>query len=278
MSFQNTTILTSNAIRERLTPTNILEEVKGKLDTNEICYAMPSNVQRNAVFLVDIQGKTVKDVAADGLGCFVNDSTFRWNYQHINGEWVCIRPKYKGAIPRDTLAAETSVVVKTYYHHKTCAGFKRIITYVQDNRSQVSNNLVLVGYIFEGEQHPRELLRPHGNSKKQVKGFTRKKPTVIAEVSEKARKTSVVQAVEENLISQGGRATIKDELWVTNSNIYRLNSSKSASKSAEQDFDTIMEWADLNSQFCRTVTSFPEPVIVVASKQQLLDLERFTAG
>ena len=39
-----------------------------------------------------------------------------------------------------------------------------------------------------------------------------------------------------------------------------------------------MEWAAENRDVCRVIASHPEPVIVLATDQQLKDLERFTGG
>jgi hypothetical protein len=40
----------------------------------------------------------------------------------------------------------------------------------------------------------------------------------------------------------------------------------------------VMEWAQDNKDVCRVVAAHPEPIIVLASKQQLTDLQRFTTG
>ena len=63
-------------------------------------------------FLLDAQNYTLKDITADRLGCFVNNSTFRCDYE-LRDDWVCTRKKNKGKVNRDSLKTATNIVVKT---------------------------------------------------------------------------------------------------------------------------------------------------------------------
>ena len=101
----------AESIRQRLTPNNILKTIDN-VTVGEISNKLPSKVERNAIFLLDAQNYTLKDITADGLGCFVNDSTSRSDYK-LCDDWVCTRKKYKGKVNRYSLKTATNVVVKT---------------------------------------------------------------------------------------------------------------------------------------------------------------------
>ena len=132
-----------------------------------------------------------------------------------------------------------------------------------------------MAYLFDGDEHPINII-PHGNSRKQCKGYTKKKPSALSEVMLRANQTSILQAVEENIAKHGGRENIPEEYWVNNANIYRRNASTSCGSQLD-DFALIMEWSEQN-QMCRFIASHPEPVIVLATDQQIKDMERFTCG
>ena len=112
----------AEGIWHRLTPNNILKTIDNGT-VGEISNKLPSKVERNAIFLLDAQNCTLRDISADGLGRFVNNSTSRSDYE-LCDDGVCTCEKYKGKVNRDSLKTATNVVVKTYYHHKTHRDFK----------------------------------------------------------------------------------------------------------------------------------------------------------
>ena len=123
----------------------VLIKTIDNVTVGEISNKLPSKVERNAIFLLDAQNYTLKDITADGLGCFVYDSTYGSDYE-LHDDWVCTRKKYKGKVNRDSLKTATNVVVKTYYHHITHTDFKRVVAYVKTNRQAIKNNMVFMAY------------------------------------------------------------------------------------------------------------------------------------
>ena len=224
---------------------------------------------------MDLQGGTIRDLTADGLGCFRNHGTNKWVYKKKGLKWRCTKKKFRGAVDREQLPDDSVVVVKEYYKHKDYNDFHRTISYLQDSRAKVVDNLAIVTYRFDNNEHTINL-RPHGNSKRKNVGFTRKKPSLVSQVSATATKSSVTSAVERNIADHGGRANISDELRGTKAALYRLNSQPHTQQ--DEDFAAVMEWAAENRDVCRVIASHPEPVIVLATDQQLTDLERFTGG
>lgn len=92
-----------------------------------------------------------KDVLADGNGFYRDQGMFYWNFDQ---EYRCIRSKYHGKIPRKDLAKDTFVVAKYYYKHKLHRDFHQFACYVISSRHDFFNNFVLVGYTFDGPDHP----------------------------------------------------------------------------------------------------------------------------
>lgn len=85
-------------------------------------------------------------------------------------------------------------------------------------------NLAIIAYIYDGQEHPI-MCKPHGNSKTNLPGFTRKKPS--KKVRQRSAQVLVTQAVEEQICSEGGRAVIPEEIKPAKLMIYRSNSRKS---------------------------------------------------
>ena len=87
---------------------------------------------------------------------------------------------------------------------------------------------------------------------------------VVATVAGQALQTSVSQAVEEDIMAEGGKAEISEELKLTTATLYHKNEQTKES-CADQEFSLVMEWAQENPGFCRSVASHPESTIVLAS-------------
>ena len=257
---------------------DVLEAIHSKNEGSlKVSKHFPSQVQTNSIFLVDVLGHTLADVTADGTGCYKNDGTFRWHYEQTEEKtYRCIRHKYRRALPRDQLDKNTLVVVKTYYQHKQHPDFKRIVTYVEDHRNPIVNNLVIVAYMFDGKEHP-VVPKPHGNSKGAA-GYTKVKPTIVKELSHVSQRCSVPQALESHIKSKGGRTKISPECKPTPYQVYREKVCRETHSQSTDDFQYIMDWAQQHPTVCRYVASHPEPIIVLATEQQLTDLKRFTTG
>lgn len=235
---------------------------------------LPCRVQKNSALLVDMHGHTLADLAADGNGCYFNRGTFRWTYMQTNEGYKCIKSKYRHQIPREELRPQSIVVVKTYYTHRQYSDFKRVIVYLQNQRNMIVNNIALVAYMFDGDEHDI-IPNPHGNSSSQ-EGYTRKRPSIVKEVTNNSRSTTARQALEEHISSLGGRAVINNQDKPTFQQIYRFGRKPVATK--EGDLEEILNWAEQNKQVCRFVQAVPQPAIMLATDQQLTDLVRFATG
>lgn len=270
----NSLFSTPAELRKQLECLEVIKVIKDR-KVIPISYDFPSRVQTNSIYLVDMTGRTIKDLAADGNGCYLNMGTYRWTYKPASNksEYVCIRSKYRGQISRKELDSDHLVVVKTYYKHSQYADFKRTIAYIEDQRNPLVNNSAIIAYVFDGIEHAIDP-KPHGNSKGNV-GYTRKKPTVLKEVAQKAKITNVREALEKHIMDNGGRAEIDEEVKPSPHQLYRFGR---VPPKKDCDFQSVMDWAQDNPDCCRYIAAHPEPVVVLATDQQIADLKRFATG
>ena len=90
-----------------------------------------------------------------------------------------------------------------------------------------------------------------------------------------SQRMSVTQALETHIQQHGGRECIAPELCPTKQHIYRLNSRNS--EKTTDDFEVVLMYAKENQKLVREIGSIPEPYVILATDQQLLDLQRFSS-
>lgn len=265
-------ILQGSWIRQQMGQINVLKVLRDQDHQLPITKSMPSQVNENCLILLDMNGKELEDVEADGNGQYKNDGTYHWNF---DDHYKKLRPKYRGMVNAESLSKTTYVVTKKYFIHKTYHDFKRLICYVSNSRSLFCNNLVLIAYIFDNEAHPITLL-PHGNSRSQV-GYTKRKRSIVKAVATEAQNTSIGEALERHVIQNGGRANIAPEINPPANQLSKFNNRKPVSLE-ENEFGVMMQWARANNLICRSINAHPEPFIVIATDQNFVDLRRFAVG
>ena len=150
--------------------------------------------------------------------------------------------------------------------------------------------LAFVQYSFDRKEHKVDI-QPHGNSKKKEGAFQRTKPSTMklikASVADNKRPLRVLTEVE-NL--QGGvmQAKLSCDLPRDRRQIYNFKSAnkvmleKQSMTSGIPRSDTLAhvmsqckETSSGSDAFIRSVEAAPEPMCVLATNQQLSDLQRF---
>ena len=146
-------------------------------------------------------------------------------------------------------------------------------------------------YGFDRKEHPIDI-KPHGNTKKKDTSFKRTKPSTLKMlkkgVQEKKRPLKVLREVE-NI--QGGVMNAKSgcDLPRDRRQIYnaKMASKSRADEVSKSDYrkDTLAQVMQMckdssssTDAFIRSVEAAPEPMCVLATDQQLCDLERFCLG
>ena len=142
--------------------------------------------------------------------------------------------------------------------------------------------LAFVQYSFSRNEHTIEI-QPHRNSKKKD-AFRRTKPSTLklmkSSLSEKKRPLKVLKEVED---SKGGvmNAKLGCDLPRDRRQVYNLKKqqSKPATKPSPDSLADVMrrckETSSGSEAFIRSVQAAPEPMCVLATDQQISDIQRF---
>ena len=148
-------------------------------------------------------------------------------------------------------------------------------------------DLALVAYKFSGVPEHTVLVRPHGNSKED-KLFYRTMKSTMQQVATNLSTHTPKHAVSKVFNDKGGliQASSVGQLPRDRNQAYYLKhkmrekdfheASGSSSSSGSRDIlFVIMEQCKKVSRFVQHVTCAPEPMAVLCTSQQLLDVERF---
>ena len=95
-----------------------------------------------------------------------------------------------------------------------------------------------------------------------------------------AVKKWVIEKVSFNALSISSREALEghigsEENLPNSDHIKRSNSDGSRFKKKATFLSDVVQWCQENADICRVITLHPEPVIILATNQQLRDLERF---
>ena len=151
----------------------------------------------------------------------------------------------------------------------------------------MQHHIVLITYKFDGVDEHKVLVRSHGNSSKQ-KPYYRTAPSVRRNLSSALVQAGKApkEALDKVLQDKGGllRATSVGQIPWNRQQAYDIRYQQSTvtgthTKAKGRDilFVTMEQCklAEKGMRFVQEVTCAPEPMAVLATKQQLQDLERF---
>ena len=146
--------------------------------------------------------------------------------------------------------------------------------------------VVLVVYKLDGAEH-KVVVKPHGNSILKS-AYVRRMDSVKKNLKEAlSQSASPKEAIDKVLTAKGGllQATSAGQLPLSNQHAYNIKHTLKAKdvpgplRGKGRDFlYSIMEQCkavEKGNQYVQEVTCAPEPMAVLATAQQLLDLERF---
>ena len=140
-----------------------------------------------------------------------------------------------------------------------------------------------VQYSFDCQEHPIDL-KPHGNSKDE-KPFTRTKPSTLTLLKESVKMKLPRKALRdvENILGGVMCAKLGCDLPCNQKQVKNLKYNSSGPRSTQTDVLThVMQMCKESYRsedvFIQSVEAAPEPMCVLATKQQLLDIERFCTG
>lgn len=256
---------------------------------SELCRVQPMGVQRNSSFLIDLTSVKLTDLPCDDNGSYKGSGTHTWTYriEDCNGR----RQKSLVAKKRQDLRNDTSIVylIRKYRTNMSCNSFKQIISYAEDAKGNVINNIALVQYNFQGDEKSFEV-GCHGNKKKdtsvpflptnqttkeQIKKFTREN---------KPKKAMAKLSKENDLLTANASAsTVRDMTQIYN--MRRQEKEKERQREGVPDekvrkdkLYSVMLMAAQESgdeKFTRGIAAWPEPICVLGCDYQFKDIARF---
>ena len=263
---------------------------------DKICSQKPSNVCDDVAFIVDLQKlNDERDLTADGHGTYVQHGVPPEHcYIGTDGDFIISRHTFdteelemRGL--ENVGQVEHCLLNRQYAKLKASLDFQRIIMKLvipkQGSRGGDTHRYCLVQYRFTGKAHQLPTI-VHGNSKKRTQSFHSTQHStrqIIREASQDETRAKTLMKIGQR---SGGflHAHSSTELPRNVKQILNFRSKVSSNQSllrpltAEKDslLAVIEECkATTKGQFVREVSAAPEPTCVLATNQQLVDLQRF---
>lgn len=264
-------------VEDALKNESILKDIISKPGSLKISNIGPSNVDCSSIFYVNMaESSWIGDIAADGAGMWKNEGRFTWEYRLDGDGYRCVKRRIRQRQKREDLPSDIYRLVKIYYRHKS-HNVKRYIVYIETERMSVCQSIVVVGYCFEGTETRLCPDKPHGNAKNSMNSYTTVRPMAVQHVASLTQSMSLTRALENHITEQGGRAIIPSEMRPNKRQIHTQIGTRTK-VTGDDDLQAMMAYAADNPTIVRAVCAHPEPYIILATNQQLADMDRFCKG
>ena len=183
--------------------------------------------------------------------------------------------------------ASTFVLVQWNHLYNILKYYFHILLFAISDCKGTLQRLAFVQYGFDRKEHTIDI-KPHGNSKKQL-SFKRTKPSTLKLVKEAVKKNKrPLRVLREIENMQGGVMGAKSGCDLPRNRRQVYNAKQANKVGGETVYssiprrDTLAEVMQMckdtssgTDAFIRSVEAAPEPMCVLATSQQLADIERF---
>ena len=235
-------------------------------DKYPICQSVPQYVQTPSAFLLDKENLSdLKDVRADSNGVWKIMNKPKRTYQ-INSKGE-VKMLGKGLCETDNAIYH---VTRSYSCHKYTPSFRRLIIEISDCP------FLILQYYFNGKTVP-VTVKPHGNSKQQTAYRRVAKSTLdlIRDIS-KNKKESSKSVVKSVVDSIGGIEECETNKLPRNEQQVK-NLRRGVTKDHAQDEieELLHAFDSQKDNFIRKVDIRPDFIVVLATDQQINDINRF---
>lgn len=152
-----------------------------------------------------------------------------------------------------------------------------IYIYIDPSGDQL--NLVFVQYVFSGKPHCI-IQKPHGNSKHDNKPFIRTTPSTLQKLKDCRKSLPPRQAVSKVTADAGGVVNVNTVGTIPRNRkqVYNISCRDGIENSDALLSVMVMckeSMGKSDDPFVRIVTSAPEPMSILCTNAQLLDIEHF---
>ena len=256
------------------------------VDRTHIATHVPGNVSKNTVFVVDTSKLLhVDDVKCDDLGAWHCTGSPKFYYS-IDQEGK----SYRHDNPDDCPAGRLLYIVQRhFFNNKSLPSLRKSLISARQAASTLSQDLIIIQYIFgEGEQEVT--VKSHGNSKACTgsRAFKRTMKSTRESVKDKLKELPPRQVSHAIVDEKGGIMKIESagDFPRNRAQVYNLNREVKRQKvdspiATNDPLVQILSKAKEEQQgrkedmLIREMPLFPEPIIFLATEQQLVDIERF---
>lgn len=260
--------------------------IKEKIEQSKISTKVPTNIGKNTAFVVDTTKlRHDQDTRCDDLGAWLCTGSKRFDYIMDD----------TGNIYRETELGDQSYekqyqLNRQFFKNKSAPSVRKIIITAHNTISRMANDLCFIQYIFEeGEQEIA--VQPHGNAKNSRAGNAGYKRTMKSTkdfITEKLAVLPPRKAAHEIIRARGGIMKISQagEFPRNRNQVYNINrklkngKGKTTLPSNDPLLQVITKAKEeqkgrIENTLIREIPLFPEPIVFLASEQQLEDIERF---
>jgi hypothetical protein len=154
------------------------------------------------------------------------------------------------------------------------------LLFILELKSEALHSLVYVQYKFDGDEHEVQV-DPHGNSKKKSTPYYRTMETTKERLKSITQTTKPSASIFVDLEEAGGLSNVQSPGEIAR-NVRQAKHYRASGTSSTTANDSLLEAIDScksevrdSNKFVREVIAAPEFCILLASDQQLKDVERF---
>ena len=253
--------------------------LKEQIHLTKIATRVPTCISKNTAFVVDsTKIRSSEDIRCDDMGAWTYTGSKAFSY-YIDED---------GKVHRGNDSENHKEY--QFFKNKSLPSLQKVIITAQNAISKITSDLCFIQYIFgDGEQ---DVVQAHGNKKKLdstgVRGYRRTTKSTKDLIEKKLTVVPPREATQEIIKERGGIMNITNAgVFPRNrSQIYNINK-KMKSKTSGVDLshnDPLLQvitkakeeqMGRAENILIREVPLFPEPIVFLASDQQLEDIERF---
>ena len=254
------------------------------IDRSRIATRGPTSVENNAVFVVDTSKIPEKDdLKCDDLGAWECKGSKKLFYS-MDGDGK-ISKLAKDKLPDEQVSV--FVIQRQWYRSLSMDSLQRIIITARESASTIPKDLIFIQYIFNNGEQPVKV-NLHGNAKSTRCGaYQRTMQSTKKMIKENIGTFPARSTVHKVINERGGimKSGSSGALPRNRTQVYNItrevNKQKEPLTRIEDPMLQVLAKAKEEQQgrdediFIREIPLFPEPIVFIANKQQLVDIERF---
>ena len=258
--------------------------LKEPSDRTGVATRVPTNNSKNSVFVVDTATVSNQaDVKCDDLGAWLCTGSKKFLYSK-DDKGVCHKLQDEGDCPSDHVL---HIVQRQFFSNKSLPSLRKSIINARQASSTSPQDLAIIQYIFtEAEQEVS--VKTHGNAKGTgARAFKRTMQSTRDFVRGKLKELPPRQVIHSIVEERGGILKVESagEFPRDRAQVYNLNKQVKRQKvdvafSADPLLQVLAKAKEeqqgpKENIFIREIPLFPEPIIFLATEQQLTDIVRF---